>query len=74
MQHAFAVKSFYKNSNSFVNIQHGFQRQFCIHCTHRVLSIYAINMLIQNVETPGYKLKKKYDNIKQCVHLRIQKQ
>jgi len=41
-QRAFAMKSFYKNVDSFVITQCEFQREFGIHCSRAVPSAHAI--------------------------------
>jgi hypothetical protein len=43
-QHAFAVKAFYKNSDSFVIAQREFRRQFRIHPNRAVPSAHAIKI------------------------------
>jgi hypothetical protein len=45
-QHAFAVKAFYKNDDSFVTIQHEFRREFGIHCNRVVRSAHAIKTFL----------------------------
>jgi hypothetical protein len=42
VQHAFAVKAFYKNGDSFVIAQREFRREFRIHCNRSVPSVDAI--------------------------------
>jgi len=46
-QHAFGLKAFYKNGDSFVIAQREFRREFGIHRNHAVPSARAIK--------PGFK-------------------
>jgi hypothetical protein len=41
-QHAFAVKSFYKNDDSYVAAQREFRKKFGIHRNSKVASAHAI--------------------------------
>ena len=58
-QRAFAVKGFYKNSDSFVIAQREFRREFRIHCNRAVPSAHAIRTWVRNFEATGSALKKK---------------
>ena len=58
-QCAFAVKAFYKNSDSFVTAQRKFQREFGIHRNCAIPSAHAIKTWVQNFKTTGSTLKKK---------------
>jgi len=63
-QHAFAVKVFYKNGNSFVIAQREFRREFRIHRNHAVPSVHAIKTWVRNFEVTGSTLKKKGGGVK----------
>jgi len=63
-QRGFAVKAFYKNSDSFVIAQHEFQREFGIHRNHAVPSAHAIKTWVRNFETTGSALKKKGGSVR----------
>jgi hypothetical protein len=52
-QRVFAVKAFYKNSDSFVIAQREFRRQFGIHCSRAVPSAHAIKTWVRNLEATG---------------------
>jgi len=56
---AFAVKAFYKYSDSFVIAQREFRRQFGIHRNRVVPSAHAIKTWVRNFEATGSALKKK---------------
>jgi len=58
-QGAFAVKSFYKNGDSFVIAQREFRREFGIHRNRAVPSAHAIETWVRNFEATGSALKKK---------------
>jgi hypothetical protein len=58
-QRAFAVKAFYKNSDSFVIAQHEFRREFGIRRNRAVTSPHAMKTLVRNFEATGSTLKKK---------------
>jgi hypothetical protein len=58
-QHAFAVKAFYKNSDSFVITEPEFRREFGIHRSRVVPSAHAIKTWVRNFEATGSALKKK---------------
>jgi hypothetical protein len=63
-QHAFAVKAFYKNSDSFVITQHEFQREVRIHRNRAVPSAHAIKIWVQNFEVTDSTPKKKGGSVK----------
>ena len=63
-QRAFAVKAFYKNSDSFVIAQREFRREFGIHCSRAVPSTHAIKTWVRNLEATGSTLKKKGGSVK----------
>jgi hypothetical protein len=58
-QHAFAVKAFYKNCDSFVIAQRESRREFGIHHNRAVPSAHAIKTLVPNFGATGSTLKKK---------------
>jgi len=58
-QRAFAVKSFYKNGESFVIAQRESRREFGIHRNRAVASAHAIKTWVRNLEAIGSALKKK---------------
>jgi hypothetical protein len=58
-QHAFAVKVFYKNGDSFVIAEREFRRQFGIHRNRVVPSARAIKTWVRNFEATCSALKKK---------------
>jgi hypothetical protein len=58
-QRAFAVKPFYKNSDSFVIAQREFRRELGIHRNRAVPSSHAIKIWVRNFEATGSTLKKK---------------
>ena len=63
-QDAFAVKAFYKNSDSFVIAQCEFRREFGIHRSRAVPSAHAIKTWVRNFEATGSTLKKKGGSVK----------
>jgi len=63
-QRAFAVKAFYKNSDSFVFTQHEFRREFRIHRNRAVPLAHDIKTWVQNFEATGSTLKKKGGSVK----------
>ena len=63
-QHAFAVKTFYKNGDSFVIAQRKFWREFGIRHNSEVPSAHAIKTWVRNFEATGSTLKKKGGNVK----------
>jgi hypothetical protein len=58
-QRAFAVKAFYKRSDSLVIVQCEFRREFGIHCNHVIPSDHAIKTWVQNFKATGSTLKTK---------------
>ena len=58
-QCAFNVKTFYKNSDSFVFAQRELRRQFGIHRNRAVPSAHAIKTGVRNFQASGSTLKKK---------------
>ena len=58
-QLVFAVKAFYKNSDSFVIAQREFRREFGIHRNRVFPLAYAIKNWVRNFEATGSTLKKK---------------
>ena len=63
-QHAFAIKSFYKNNDSYVAVQHEFRKKFGIHRNSKVPSAHAIKTWVNNFEETGSSVKKKGGSIK----------
>jgi len=63
-QHVFAVKVFYKNSDSFVIAQHEFRIEFGIHCSRAVPSTHAIKTWVRNLEATGSTLKTNGGSVK----------
>jgi hypothetical protein len=63
-QHAFLVKAFYRNGDSFVIAQCEFRREFGIHRNCAVPSAYAIKTWVRNLEATGSTLKKKGSSVK----------
>jgi transposase len=63
-QRAFAVKAFYKNSDSFVIAQREFRREFGSHHNRAVPSAHAIKTWVQNFQATGSTLKKKGGSVK----------
>ena len=64
-QPAFAVKSFYKNNDSYVAAQREFRKKFGIHGNSKVPSVHAIKMWVNNFEETGSTVKKKGGSVKQ---------
>jgi hypothetical protein len=58
-QCAFAVKAFYKRSDSLVISQREFQREFGIHHNRAVPSAHAIKTWVRNFKATGSTLKMK---------------
>jgi len=67
-QRAFAVKAFYKNSDSFVIAQREFRREFGIHRNRAVPSAHAVKTWVRNFEATGSTLKKKDGSVKSVEH------
>jgi len=63
-QRAFAVKSFYKNKDSYVVAQREFRKKFGIHRNSKVPSAHAIKMWVNNSEETGSTVKKKGGSVK----------
>jgi len=63
-QCAFAVKSFYKNKDSYVAVQREFRKKFGIHRNGKVSSAHAINTWVNNFEETGSTVKKKGGSVK----------
>jgi hypothetical protein len=63
-QHAFAVKAFYKNNDSFVITQREFQKEFGIHHDCAVPSAHGIKTWVQNIEATDPTLQKKGGSVK----------
>jgi len=63
-QRAFAVKSFYKNNDSYVAAQREFRKKFGIHRNSKVPSAHAIKTWVNNFEETGSTVKKKGGNVK----------
>jgi len=63
-QRAFAVKSFYKNDDTYVAAQHEFRKKFGIHRDSKVLSAHAVKTWVNNFEETGSTVKKKGGSVK----------
>jgi len=63
-QRVFAVKAFYKNSDSFAIAQREFRREFGIHCSRAVPSTHAIKTWVRNLEATGSTLKTNSGSVK----------
>jgi len=63
-QSAFAVKSFYKNKDSYVAAQREFRRKFGIHRNSKVPSAHAIKTWVNNFAETGSTVKKKGGSVK----------
>ena len=63
-QHVFAVKAFYKNSDSFVIAQREFRKEFGIHCSRAVPLTHAIKTWFRNMEATGSTLKTNSGSVK----------
>ena len=63
-QRAFAVKSFYKNDDSYVAAQRKFRKKFGIHQNSKVLSAHAIKTWVNNFEETGSTVQKKGGSVK----------
>jgi len=63
-QRAFAVKSFYKNNDSYVAAQREFRKKFGIHRNSKVPSAHAIQTWVNNFEETGLTVKKKGGSVK----------
>jgi len=63
-QSAFAVKSFYKNNDSYVAAQREFRKKFGIHRNSKVPSAHAITTCLNNFEETGSTVKNKDGSVK----------
>ena len=63
-QRAFAVKSFYKNNDSYVAAQNEFRKKFGIHRNSKVPSAHTTKTWVNNFEVTGSTLKKKGGSVK----------
>jgi len=63
-QRAFAVKSFYKNNDSYVAAQRGFRKKFEIHRNSKVPSAHAIKTWVNSFGEIGSTVKKKGGSVK----------
>jgi len=61
---AFAVKSFYKNKDSYVAAQREFRKKFGIHRNSKVPSAHAIKTWVNNFEETGSTVTKKGSSVK----------
>jgi len=61
---AFAVKSLYKNNDSYVAAQREFRKKFGIHRNSKVPSAHAIKTWVNNFEETGSTVKKKGGSVK----------
>ena len=58
-QRGFAVKSFYKNNDSYVSAQREFRKKFGIHRNSKVTSAHAIKTWVNNFEEIGSLLRRR---------------
>ena len=58
-QRAFAVKSFYKNNESYVAAEREFRKKFGTHRNSKVPSSHAIKTWVNNFEETDLTVKKK---------------
>jgi len=63
-QCAFAIKSFYKNNDSYVAAQREFCKKFGIHRNSKVPSAHAIKTWVNYFEETGSTVKKKGGSVK----------
>jgi len=63
-QSAFAVKSFYKNKDSYVAAQREFRKKFGIHRNSKVPLANAIKTWVNNFEETGSTVKQKGGSVK----------
>jgi len=63
-QRGFAVKSFYKNNDTYVAAQREFRKKFGIHRNNKVPSAHAINTWVNNFEETGSTVNKKGGSVK----------
>jgi len=64
VQSVFAVKSFYKNNDSYVAAQREFRKKFGIHGNSKVPSAHAIKTWVNNFEETGSTVNKKCGSVK----------
>ena len=64
-QRAFAVKSFYKNNDSYVAAQREFRKKFGIHRNSKVPSANAIKAWVNDIEERAQLLRRKVVVLKQ---------
>ena len=62
-QHAFTIKSFYKN-DSYVAAQHEFRKKFGVHRNSKVPSAHAKKTWVNNFEETGSTVTKKGGRVK----------
>ena len=65
---AFAVKSFYKNNDSYVAAQREFRKKFGFHQNIKVPSAHAIKTWVNNFEETGSTVNKKGGSVKNGSH------
>jgi len=58
-QRAFAIKSFYKNNDSYVAAQREFRKKFGIYHNSKVPSAHAIKTWVNNFEVTGSTVRRK---------------
>jgi len=63
-QSAFAVKSFYKNNDSYVAAQRELRKKLGIHRNSKVPSAHAIKTWVDNFEETGSPVKKEVGSVK----------
>jgi len=63
-QRAFAVKSFYKNDDSYVAAQREFRKKFGIHRNNKVPSAHTMKTWVNDFEETGSTVKKKGGSVK----------
>jgi len=61
---AFAIKSFYKNNDSYVAAQREFRKEFGIHRYSKVPSAHALKTWVNKFEETGSTVKKKGSGFK----------
>jgi len=64
VQRAFAVKSFYKNNDSYVAAQREFRKKFGIHRNSKVPSAHARKTWVNNFKETDSTVKKKGGSVK----------
>jgi len=63
-QRTFAVKSFYKNNDSYIDTQREFRKKFGVHWNSKVPSAHAIKTWVNNLEETGSIVEKKSGSVK----------